>query len=85
MLSHAVKMDRKSEKTTLIVKCLNLTMSATFLDLGSILLTGITIKHLKNFFLILNCPIQKIKVSEAHSSRLCFQETVAHKGKWCTK
>ena len=30
-------------------------------------------------FLVLNCPIKKVKVSEAHVSRFIFQDIVAHK------
>ena len=44
---------------------------------------GTTVKFFNKVFLVINCPIKKVKVSEVRSSWFILQETTAYKRKTC--
>ena len=44
---------------------------------------GTTVKFFNKVFLVISCPIKKVKVSEVRSSWFILQETTAYKRKTC--
>ena len=44
---------------------------------------GATVKFFNKVFLVINCPIKKVKVGEVRSSWFILQETSAYKRKAC--